>query len=259
MCFPHVVPPRKLRFCNFSGRLFCFLAKALDLTAETDFLRIFGRDDQKRQKTQGGMQMTIYESVKAAVPIRQAAEHYGLEVGRNNMACCPFHNDRHPSMKLNKDYFYCFGCGATGDVIDFAAKLFALGNYDAAQKLATDFGLDQNPPTASAPHKSKRPYIRQFREDETHCLRVLTDYLYLLKAWKVQYVPRTPDDEANEKFVKACQMLDYIESLVDILTVGTLEERTAVVDKLLQEGQVAFLQDYVARKRKEASAYGEDR
>jgi hypothetical protein len=88
---------------------------------------------------------------------------------------------------------------------------------------------------------------------------VLTDYLYLLKAWKVQYVPRTPDDEANEKFVEACQMLDYIESLVDILTVGTLEERTAVVDKLLQEGQVAFLQDYVARKRKEASAYGEDR
>ena len=46
--------------------------------------------------------MTIYETIKAAVPVRQAAEHYGLKVNRNGMACCPFHNDRHPSMKLNE-------------------------------------------------------------------------------------------------------------------------------------------------------------
>ena len=39
--------------------------------------------------------MTIFEAVKAAVPVRQAAEHYGLKVSRNGMACCPFHNDRH--------------------------------------------------------------------------------------------------------------------------------------------------------------------
>ena len=38
--------------------------------------------------------MTIYETIKAAVPVRQAAEHYGLRVNRNGMACCPFHNDR---------------------------------------------------------------------------------------------------------------------------------------------------------------------
>ena len=56
--------------------------------------------------------MTIYETIKAAVPVRQAAEHYGLRVNRNGMACCPFHNDRHPSLKLNEDYFFCFGCGA---------------------------------------------------------------------------------------------------------------------------------------------------
>ena len=37
-------------------------------------------------------------------------------------------------MKLNEDYFFCFGCGAKGDVIDFVAKLFDLSSYEAAQK-----------------------------------------------------------------------------------------------------------------------------
>ena len=45
--------------------------------------------------------MNLFETIKAAVPVRQAAEHYGLKVNRNGMACCPFHNDRHPSLKLN--------------------------------------------------------------------------------------------------------------------------------------------------------------
>ena len=46
--------------------------------------------------------MTIYETIKVAISVKQAAEHYGLKVNRNGMACCPFHNDRHPSMKLNE-------------------------------------------------------------------------------------------------------------------------------------------------------------
>ena len=63
--------------------------------------------------------MNQFETIKAAVTPRQVAEHYRLRVLRNGMTCCPFHEDRHPSMKLNEDYFYCFGCHATGDVIDF--------------------------------------------------------------------------------------------------------------------------------------------
>ena len=125
--------------------------------------------------------MTIYENIKAAISVKQAAEHYGLKVNRSGMTCCPFHNDRHPSLKLNEDYFFCFGCGAKGDVIDLVAKLFNLSNHEAVQKLAADFGLDPKPPTAAAMVKPKRPYIRQFREDEMLCFRVLTDYLHLLE------------------------------------------------------------------------------
>ena len=67
---------------------------------------------------------------------------YGLRPNHHGMVRCPFHDDRHPSLKLNEDYFYCFGCGATGDVIDLTARLFELSPYEAAKKLAADFGID---------------------------------------------------------------------------------------------------------------------
>ena len=84
--------------------------------------------------------MNVFEAVKQSVTIRQAAEHYGIHVGRNGMVCCPFHHDKTPSMKLDRRY-HCFGCGADGDVIDFAAALYGLGKKEAAVQLAQDFGL----------------------------------------------------------------------------------------------------------------------
>ena len=202
--------------------------------------------------------MTIYETIKAAISVKQAAEHYGLKVSHNGMACCPFHNDRHPSLKLNEDYFFCFGCGAKGDVIDFVARLFDLSSYEAAQKLAADFGLDPKPPIAAAMVKPKRPYIRQFREDEMLCFRVLTDYLHLLEDWKVRYAPKTPEDALDDRFVEACQMHCHIEYMADVLTVGDLEERVALVDELMKEGKITFLQEYTAQKKKEVAHDGEE-
>ena len=77
--------------------------------------------------------MTIYETIKVAISVKQAAEHYGLKVNRNGMACCPFHNDRTPSMKMYPDHFHCFGCGQTGDVFDLTAQLTGLNARDAAR------------------------------------------------------------------------------------------------------------------------------
>lgn len=82
--------------------------------------------------------MDLFTQIKIGVSVKEAAEYYGLEVNRGNMVCGPFHNDRTPSMKLNEDYFYCFGCGATGDVIDLVARLFNLSSYDAAMAFTAD-------------------------------------------------------------------------------------------------------------------------
>ena len=203
--------------------------------------------------------MTIYETIKAAVPVKQAAEHYGLKANRNGMACCPFHHDRHPSLKLNEDYFFCIGCGAKGDVIDLVARMFELSGYEAAQRLAADFGISTEPGQAVAVScKPKRPHIRQFREDEMLCFRVLTDYLHLLEDWKVRYAPKTPDEPYDDRFVEACQMHCHIEYMADVLTVGDLEERVALVDELMKSGKIAFLKEYTARKKKEVAHRGEE-
>ena len=80
------------------------------------------------------MAENVFEAVKQSVSTIEAAEFYGIEVKRNGMACCPFHDDKNPSMKGDQR-FHCFGCGEDGDVIDFTAKLFDLSPKEAAEKL----------------------------------------------------------------------------------------------------------------------------
>ena len=202
--------------------------------------------------------MDIFTTVKATVTVRQAAEHYGLQVNRNGMCSCPFHEDRHPSMKLNERYFYCFGCGATGDVIDLVARLFGLSSFETAQKLAQDFGIDPDkPPAAIALPKPKRPLLSAYRQEEGRCLRVLCDYLHLLEHWKVQYAPKTPEDALDDRFVEACQMLDYVEYLADLLIAAELEQRVKIVEMLNKDSLIAGLEKRLKRLEKEEVTHEE--
>lgn len=206
--------------------------------------------------------MNVFEVVKASVSVPDAAKMYGIRADRHGMARCPFHDDRRPSLKLNQDFYYCFGCGATGDVIDFVSRLYGLSAFEAAKKIASDFGLDPDkPPSASALTNPRHPMIRAFREDERYCHRVLCDYLHLLEDWKVRYAPVTMEDEPDERFVEVCQMLDYIEYLADILTVGDLDTRVAAVRELMKDGKIGSLEEKVRRARQEErrECHGEER
>lgn len=175
------------------------------------------------------MTENVFEAVKQSVSTRDAAAFYGIEVKRNGMACCPFHDDKNPSMKVDQR-FHCFGCGEDGDVIDFTAKLFDLSPKEAAEKLAQDFGLiydSQAPP--------RRRYVRQktetqkFREDRQRCYRVLSDYYHLLKKWGIDHSPRTPEEEPHPRFVEAIQKKTYVEYLLDLFLYESEEEQRAWV------------------------------
>ena len=191
--------------------------------------------------------MNCFQNVKYSVSCREAAERYGVEVNHSGMARCPFHNDRHPSLYVADDHYYCFACGEHGDVIDFAAKLFGLPLYEAAQRLAADFHLTPDKPPSAAALNAKRirTEAQQLRENERLCFSVLSDYARVLRSWKVQYAPLTQDEPLHERFIEACRNLDQTEYYLDILCAGDSYERAEVVSYLLADGRLDKLKETI--------------
>ena len=191
---------------------------------------------------------SVFEVVKQSVTVREAAELYGIAVGRGGMACCPFHDDRHPSMKVDTR-FHCFGCGADGDVIDFTARLYDLSPKEAAEKLAQDFDLSYDskaPPRRSYVRQKSEAQVR--KEKREHGWRVLTDYYHLLRKWEADYSPKTPDEDPHPRFLEAVQKKDYMAYLLDTFLDSSTEEQdqwiaehTAEISAI--EGRVNIMAD----------------
>lgn len=175
--------------------------------------------------------MNVFDAVKQSVTTRQAVEMYGLKIRRNNIVSCPFHNDRTPSMKVDSR-FHCFGCGADGDVIDFVSRLYSISSLEAAQKIASDFGIfyDRNPMKVIPKNAVRKKSDAQiYAEAEQQCFRVLSDYYHLLKKWEIAYAPSTEGETWHPLFVEALQKKSQLEYLLDILVFGEIEEKALLV------------------------------
>ena len=159
--------------------------------------------------------MNVFEAVKQNLTTRQAVELYGIPVNRHGMAVCPFHNDKNPSMKVDKR-FHCFACQADGDAVDFVSRLFGLPGKAAAMKLADDFGIsyDNRQKHRIKPHIREPTPEQRYRQEESRCYKVLSDYFHYLRTWKQQYAPKQPEDEWHPLFVEALQRESYIEYLL---------------------------------------------
>lgn len=174
--------------------------------------------------------MGLFEEVKMRISVPAAAERYGLEVKRGGMALCPFHQERHPSMKLYEDHFYCFGCGKAGDVVTLTAGLLGLGNYEAAMRLREDFW-------GNAPSLT----VRRPDSDERRPLGVVNRYIRLLKQWQTEYAPQ-PGQEIPDRFTEALQMLPQMEDLSEFLTYAPAEDRRKAAARLIQDRHFLWLE-----------------
>lgn len=122
-------------------------------------------------------------------------------------------------MKVDNRYF-CFGCGETGDLIDFVAKYFGLSSYEVATKLASDFSLNYDKASRSPPIRlllRRKSEVQLFKENINHIYRVYSDYYHLLKHWKEKCAPQDMDSEWNPKFIEALQNITRIEYLLDTI------------------------------------------
>ena len=183
--------------------------------------------------------MNIFQEMKERVTARQVAERYGLKVSRNGMARCPFHNDKHPSMKIDRNY-YCFACGAKGDAVNYVAILFGLSQFEAAKKINEDFALGI-PIGKQEVRKKREPEVRKKEKVPTkeermqfvqkkidkwarYAANVLLRYLRWMEFWNEFYKPESMEAEWHPLFAEALQNESKISFLVDILMFGTDEE-----------------------------------
>lgn len=76
--------------------------------------------------------------------------------GHNYLACCPFHHEKTPSFNVNpnKQFYYCFGCGASGNAISFSMNYLQKDFVDAVEDLASRIGLTLQYESGSAPTKN---------------------------------------------------------------------------------------------------------
>lgn len=159
--------------------------------------------------------MNIFEEVKELVNVPTVARYYGIEVRRGDMAVCPFHNDRTPSMKLYGKNYHCFGCQAHGDVISLVQKLFGLKPIEAVKQINSDFGLGldiDRPQDKQAVNRRKQELARRKSEQEkrerTH--NILLAYFILLDRYKTGYAPKSPDTEPDGRYIYAVHNIERI-------------------------------------------------
>ncbi len=185
----------------------------------------------------------IFSIVKQSVTPWQAASFYGLKPDSHGMCRCLFHDDRTPSMKLYNDHFYCFGCGASGDVIDLTGKLLDLSPKETVARLCHDFNIypdadgheayrprDQPVPVLDAATDSsnlKRPAAADktlLNEKVNAATRTLHGLLRVTQELMKRYAPADPASEWSPVFSYAAEHHARAEILLDILLFSDRDE-----------------------------------
>ena len=198
--------------------------------------------------------MNIFSEVKEHLTARQAAEYYGLTVKRNGTACCPFHDDRHPSMKIDKNY-HCFACGVGGDVIDYVSRRYGLSQYDAALKLIEDFSLPVDTRGNTELGVQEKERIRREKAEREGVIHIRKRFekwcnqtVDILKncIWEIDSVNRfligkPPDIIFSEDYAQMLHAEPVINYWLDILCMGETAEKQELfirnrkeVEKLVQ-------------------------
>ncbi len=159
--------------------------------------------------------------VRRAVPARAAAEHYGFTPNRAGYIRCPFHNERTASLKLYDDGgWYCFGCHAGGDSIDFVMRLFGLEFRQAVVRLDMDFSLNLTgkqpaPAARSAVLEARRREGERRRELEAEIKNLTKEHLRLHRNRQL-YRPSGPNaEELHPLFAEALKKLPDVAYRLD--------------------------------------------
>ena len=182
--------------------------------------------------------MNIFSEVKGHLTARQAAEYYGLKVRRNGTACCPFHDDKHPSMKIDKNY-HCFACGVGGDAVDYVSRMYGLSQYDAALKLIEDFTLPIDAKGNAELSVQEKERIRKEKAEHERITRIqerfgkwcnqtvgiLRNCISEIDSVNRFLIGKPPDIIFSEDYAQMLHVEPLINYWLDILCMGYISEK----------------------------------
>ena len=184
--------------------------------------------------------MNLFETVRTNVKAIDVVLMAGFQPNRSKMICCPFHNDKHPSMKVDRRYF-CFGCGARGDAIDFVSNYYGLSLKEAAEKIISDFGLPYNNTGYAGgvrkPIAAKRSEYQIWAEKKQELFAHLSRLHEQLREMKMRYAPKDREDsEWSPLFGMAAKELTYVDYLYDYCMFEATEEKLKrKIDEITRE------------------------
>ena len=153
--------------------------------------------------------------------------------GRAYWLCCPFHDDKTPSFKVDpaRQTFHCFGCGEHGDAISFIQKLHGLSFKDALRYLGIENGKQ---PQIDHRRRKKRELVKAFGEWRD-C------YYQELCSQRRTYVEMTRDLKTMDQVESMAWMLHeltLIEHRLNVLFNGSDEEKYMLFREVKENGKV---------------------
>lgn len=100
--------------------------------------------------------------------------------GKDHWACCPFHNENSPSFSVNasKQFYYCFGCGASGTAVKFLQEYENLSFVEAIEELARTAGVDVPREEVSEKTKQRQKQRKTLHDLMGSCADYFAHQLY---------------------------------------------------------------------------------
>jgi DNA primase len=143
------------------------------------------------------------EQIKDRVTVPEALSMYGIRVDGRRRIPCPVHGGRNRNFSYNERAFYCFKCGARGDVIELVKSLFNIRFPDAIAMLGRDFGIRSVNKLDPRIREQAAIEARFRREAAQEYQRRWKEYLQLCKLHAVLFrqLYLHPDIEGLSKYV----------------------------------------------------------
>lgn len=136
--------------------------------------------------------------IKRSISMPDLAERYGVKI-RRGMCCCPFHGEKHPSMKIYPDGYYCFACGEHGDIFSWVMKYDSVNFPQAVERICDMYGITPDSKPYEPPEKRRADLLNAYK---AACKRVR------------ELQPAAQDEPPSAEFWDAVQERNRLEDII---------------------------------------------